>query len=55
MLSTTKMSRHTLDEFKTIYQEEFDAALSDEEATEMATRVLRLFYLLSKEPVDPTH
>lgn len=55
MLSTIKLSPQALAEFKMIYHEEFDEALSDDQAQEMAACVLRLFYLLSKPPVDPIH
>ena len=42
------LSRQALDEFKTIYREEFGEAISDGEAEEMAIRLLRLFDLLSR-------
>lgn len=55
MLFTNKLSQPALDEFKAIYEEEFGEMLSDDQAQEMASRVLRLFYLLSKPAVDPIH
>jgi hypothetical protein len=55
MLSTIKISKEALAEFKAIYKDEFVDELSDERAAEIASRLLRLFFLLSEQPVDPTH
>ena len=37
-----------IQEFKSIYQEEFNESLSDKEAREMASRVIRLYELLAQ-------
>lgn len=42
------LSHEAIAEFKRIYEEEFGVALEDDEATAMATRVLRLFQILSQ-------
>jgi len=55
MLSQIKFSQSALDEFKMIYQKEFNLTLSDAEAAEIASTLMRLFFLLSDQPVDPTH
>jgi hypothetical protein len=47
--SDQKLSREAIDEFKSIYQEEFGEVLSDDEAIEIATRLLRFFGVLQKE------
>lgn len=44
-----QLSREAIDEFKAIYQAEFGAVLSDDEAREIATRLLRFFGILYKE------
>ena len=40
------LRREAIDEFKTIYQDEFGEDISDDEAQEMGLRLLRLFDLL---------
>ena len=46
------LSREAIAEFKRIYQLEFGTALSDDEAQEMALRLLRVFDLLTR-PANP--
>jgi len=41
-----RLSKEALEEFKQIYKEEFGEDLTDAEAEEMATRVMRLYELL---------
>ena len=41
-----QLSRQAIDEFKTIYQEEFGRELSDDEVQEIAFRLLRFFGIL---------
>lgn len=43
-----QLSRQAIDEFKAIYQEEFDQELSDDEVQEIAMRLLRFFGMLVK-------
>jgi hypothetical protein len=40
------LSQEAIDEFKSIYQEEFGKILSDDEVKEIATRLLRFFGFL---------
>jgi len=42
------LSRESVQSFKQIYQSEFGKLLSDDEAEEMALRLLRLFDLLTR-------
>jgi len=49
MKTPQQLSREAIDEFKTIYQEEFGEILSDDEVREIATRLLRFFGILNKE------
>ena len=53
-----KLSRQAIDEFKTIYNDEYGCVLSDDEAQEMALRLLRLFDVLGQthpgEGSEPT-
>jgi len=44
------LNQSDIDELKQIYREEFGQDLSDDEAWEMGTRLLRLFYILSTPP-----
>ncbi len=44
------VSKEAIKEFKAIYKKEFGDTLSDEDAHEMATRLLRLFQLLRYKP-----
>ena len=46
MEAPQQLSRQAVEEFKAIYQEEFGEHLSDDEAQEIALRLLRLFDLL---------
>ena len=48
MKPTQQLSRQAIDEFKAIYQEEFDEILSDDEVQEIALRLLRFFGILSR-------
>ena len=45
-----KLSEEAINEFKLIYREECGRALSDDEAQEMALRLLHLFQILSRPP-----
>ena len=48
-----KLSRQAIEDFKKIYTEEHGVTVSDEEAEEMALRVLRLFDVLDRSiPCD---
>ena len=47
MKTPQQLSRKALDEFKAIYREEFGHSLSDDEAQEIALRLLRFFGILS--------
>lgn len=48
------VSRELLDEFKMIYMEEFNTAITDEEATEMSTELINLMrVLIQPDPIDP--
>jgi hypothetical protein len=46
MKTPQQLSRQAIDEFKKIYQDEFDHTLSDAEVQEIATRLLRFFGVL---------
>ncbi len=46
MKTPQQLSREAIEEFKAIYQEEFGEILSDDEAREIATRLLRFFEIL---------
>jgi hypothetical protein len=55
MEAPRQLSRQAIDDFKRIYQAEFGEMLSDDEAQEMALRLLRVFDLLSRPlPEDAT-
>ena len=43
-----QLSREAMDEFKTIYKEEFGEELSDGQVQEIALRLLRFFGILAK-------
>ncbi len=49
------VSKELLNEFKMIYKEEFNVAITDEEATEMSTELVNLMKVLLKpDPIsDP--
>ncbi len=51
METDIKLSQQAIAEFKTIYQEEYGIVLSDDEAAEIAIRLLRFFDILI-HPVD---
>lgn len=44
------LSQRDLAEFKIIYKHEFDETLPDDEAKEIASRLLRLFHILLQPP-----
>ena len=44
-----ELSEKAVSEFQDIYQQEFGKTLTDDEANEMATRLLRLFQILTEE------
>ena len=48
MAGPMRLSTEAIDAFKRIYQSEFGDILSDDEAGEMALRLLRIFDLLSR-------
>ena len=54
MKTPQQLSRQAIDEFKTIYQEEFGRELSDDEVQEIAIRLLRFFGILVKPLPDET-
>ncbi len=47
------VSRELLNEFKMIYKEEFNVAITDEEATEMSTELVNLMKVLLKPDAIP--
>jgi hypothetical protein len=49
MKPPNQLSREAIEEFKSIYHEEFGETLSDDEVREIATRLLRFFGILNKE------
>jgi hypothetical protein len=49
MKTPQRLSREAIEEFKSIYQDEFGEELSDDEVQEIATRLLRFFGVLNKE------
>jgi len=48
MNTPQQLSRLAIDEFKAIYKDEFGQELSDDEAQEIAMRLLRFFGILAK-------
>lgn len=46
MKTEKQLSRQAMDEFKAIYLDEFGRTLSDDEAQEIAVRLLRFFGIL---------
>jgi hypothetical protein len=46
MTTPQQLSREAIDEFRAIYQEEFDRILTDDEVQEIAIRLLRFFGIL---------
>jgi hypothetical protein len=51
---TTILSEEAIAEFKRVYHSEFNEVLSEDQAKEMALRVLRLFDLLSQGEREPS-
>ncbi len=51
MKTPQQLSRQAIDEFKAIYQDEFNQTLSDDEVQEIAHRLLRFFGILTKPPL----
>ena len=49
MKTPQPLSREAIEEFKTIYQDEFGEELSDDEVRKIATRLLRFFGVLNKD------
>ena len=49
MKTPNQLSRDALDEFKSIYEEEFGESLSDEKVEEIAIRLLRFFGVLTDQ------
>jgi len=47
------VSKELLNEFKMIYKEEFNVAITDEEATEMSTELVNLMKVLLKPDPIP--
>jgi len=54
MKTPQQLSRQAIDEFKTIYQEEFGQKLTDDEVQEIALRLLRFFGILNQPLPDET-
>lgn len=54
MKTPNQLSREAIDEFKTIYQEEFGKCLTDDEVQEIALRLLRFFGILNGSIPDET-
>ncbi len=48
------ISKELLQKFKTLYQEQFNISLTDEEATKMATDLVNLMRVLLKPDPKPT-
>ena len=49
MKTPQPLTREAIEEFKTIYQDEFGEELSDDEVRKIATRLLRFFGVLNKD------
>jgi hypothetical protein len=54
MKTPQQLSHQAIEEFKAIYQEEFDQSLSDDEVREIAVRLLRFFGILVQPLSDKT-
>jgi hypothetical protein len=52
MKTPQQLSRQAIEEFKTIYQDEFGRSLTDDEVQEIALRLLRFFGILSRPLFD---
>jgi hypothetical protein len=48
MKTPNQLSHEAIEEFKRIYQEEFEELLSDDEVREIATRLLRFFGIFNR-------
>lgn len=48
MKTPQQLSQEAIEEFKTIYEDEFHQSLTDDEVREMAIRLLRFFGILAK-------
>ena len=48
-----QLTQEAIDEFKTIYKKEFGEDISDGEAREMGTRLLRVFRVLLEVSHEP--
>lgn len=42
------LSREAIEEFRLVYEQEFGESLSDDQAKELALRVLHFFYILTQ-------
>jgi len=49
MKTPQRLSREAIEEFKTIYEDEFGQKLSDDKVQEIAIRLLQFFGILSEE------
>jgi len=49
METPNQLSREAIEEFRTIYEEEFGKRLSDDQVQEIALRLLRFFGVLNME------
>ena len=52
MKTPQQLSQAAIEEFRTIYQEEFGKCLSDDEVQEIALRLLRFFGILNEPNED---
>lgn len=52
METPNQLSREAIEEFRTIYEEEFGKRLPDDEVQEIALRLLRFFGVLNMESPD---
>jgi hypothetical protein len=52
MKTPQQLSHEAIEEFKAIYQEEFGKSLTDDEAQEIALRLLRFFGILNEPLLD---
>ncbi len=52
MKTPQQLSREAIEEFRTIYEEEFGKHLSDDEVQEIALRLLRFFGILNEPNED---
>ena len=54
MKTPHQLSRQAIEEFKTVYQEEFGQTLTDDQVQEIALRLLRFFGILNQPIPDET-